>query len=441
MFSLAVKTVATFFRGNNDGNGNNITITNHRHNDDETDAASAAASVNVASTNDDDDDTSPAPLLSASIDSSPVADAKKSSSTHDDINNNFITTTSTTTHPPPSPSNDAPNNNKGSRAQSRAQSKKAPLQQKRSSLQRNAKDHTLAKQLGEEEKRSKISGSGSRSITVSLSQPRQQQKSTANISTPDFNIKTIKVLDLTKEYVKTLNGDYLHAILRKFKPADDYEHCDVYEMKSIIAKIYNDAKSKSLLGVTSTQHSGGGRAKGKKVMKSAVVAVATRKSDRNSKGGKRKATEMDDDSGDEVDVGKKKKGDSKDYSREFWEREKKKQAVATATGGNEDDEDEEEESTNNFPQYLQNVEIDGELVSGFTEIDIMTLSMNTVRSLDQKQIMACLKVIGGRVRNSYGIEALRDELIKWKEMGYSKFVATLSVYLLFLCDDITNKYI
>jgi hypothetical protein len=248
-----------------------------------------------------------------------------------------------------------------------------------------------------------------------------------NNSKSDFDIKNINVGDLNREFVRSLKEDNLRAIIHKFKPADadDNNHHGVYQMRNIIANMYNAAKSKppptstQHSGQTSTQHSGRGRVKGKKVMKSAVV-VETRKSKRSSKGSKRKAVEMDDDSGDEVDVGKKKYGVTKDYSREFWEREKKKQAVATATGGNEDDEDEEEESTNNFPQYLQNVEIDGKLVSGFTEIDIMTLSMNTVRSLNQKQIMACLKVIGGRIRNSYGTEALRDELIKWKETGYSK---------------------
>jgi hypothetical protein len=172
-------------------------------------------------------------------------------------------------------------------------------------------------------------------------------------------------------------------------------------------------------------------------MKSAVVAVGTRprKSDRSGKGSKRKATEMDDDSGDEVDVGKKKKkgGSSKvtkEYSREYWVMMmKNKEAVATATGGNENGEDDEEEATSSFPQYLQNAEIDGVLVSSFTEDDIKKMPVDTVGCLNQIQLRACLKVIGGRSGGGNSIEGFRDELIKWKETGYGKFVATNRIYL------------
>ena len=101
-------------------------------------------------------------------------------------------------------------------------------------------------------------------------------------------------------------------------------------------------------------------------------------------------------------------------------------AAAEAVAGNENDDDEEEESTNNnFPHTLQHVKIGDKLVSGFTEIDIKMMPVDTMRSLNQKQIQACMKVIGGRSKiNGGGTEALRDELIKWKDTGYGKFIAT-----------------
>ncbi|KAL7455663.1 hypothetical protein ACHAWC_007199, partial [Mediolabrus comicus] len=431
MISQFVQAFTYFRRGNNDGNNNG---SNHHE---EGDAGATVASDNATghhvtlpnASNDNDDDTSPALVLSESIDSSPVADAKKSSSTHDDDddNNNNVTATSitTTTHLPPSHSI------KGSRA---------PSQQGRAHYQRGAKDQTLAKKLEEEEKkrRPKTRRSSS-SISVHghgiSSQSRQHQNYSTtnnnnNDSKSDFDINNINVGDLNREFVRSLKEDDLRAIIHKFKPADadDNNHHGVYQMRNIIANMYNAAKSKppptstQHSGQTSTQHSGGGRAKGKKEMKSAVVA--SRKSDRRSgKGSKRKAVEMDDDTEDVVEVGKKNKGTerfTKEYSKKFWAmKEGKGAAAAAAVAGNENDEDEKEESTNNFPHTLQHIKIGDKLVSGLTKDDIKKMPVDTMRSLNQKQIKACMKVIGGRtMTNGGGTEALRDELIKWKDTGY-----------------------